>query len=911
MGEGSSFQAEVDRLAEDAARQNNWKRWGPYLAERQWGTVREDYSSDGNVWEYFPHDHARSRAYRWGEDGLLGFTDRQCRLCFAMALWNGNDPILKERLFGLNGHEGNHGEDVKEFYFYTDSSPTHSYCSATYKYPQAEFPYQRLIDENRARSRAEPEFNIEDTGIFDESRYFDIKIEYAKESPNGILIRVTATNRGPDAAPLWLIPQLWFRNTWSWGVTSDGDPVRPMIAGGSADRNGPQEAIAEHPDIGRYRWLVHAPDASGCEMLFTENETNMRRLYKFEGGAPYAKDAFHSRIIGGEHDAVNGVREGTKSCAVWKGVLKAGQSATISMRLFDERERPADAGFGPAFDAIFDTRLAECDAYYGSRVWQGQTPEDARVVRQAYAGLFWSKQYYHYVVADWLKGDPSQPAPDPARAVGRNSDWGHLFNRDVISMPDTWEYPWYAAWDLAFHCVAYARVDPQFAKDQLLLLLREWYMHPSGQIPAYEFAFSDVNPPVHAWACWRVYKLTGPRGGRDRLFLERAFQKLLMNFTWWVNRKDPHGKHIFSGGFLGLDNIGVFDRSAPLPGNAVLEQADATAWMAFFCTTMLAIATELAKENPAYEDIASKFFEHFVAISEAMNTLGGNGLWDEHDGFFYDQLRTDDGAVPLRVRSLVGIIPMLAVEVLDDRELLKLPGFGARTAWFLRHRPELAQHVACMESSDGEGVLRLLAIPSRDRLKRVLRYLLDENEFLSPFGIRSLSRVHKDAPYVFDHDGQQMKVGYVPGESSTGMFGGNSNWRGPVWFPLNYLIIESLERYHYFYGETLKMEYPTGSGRMYNLREIADHLRARLISLFLPGKDGKRPCHGDDERFRRDPHWKDLLLYHEYFHAESGKGLGASHQTGWTALVAQMYQDLAKKLSKQGSVAAMPGTPSA
>ncbi|MBX3360541.1 MAG: glucosidase, partial [Phycisphaeraceae bacterium] len=665
------------------------------------------------------------------------------------------------------------------------------------------------------------------------------------------------------------------------------------------------QVVADHPELGRYRWVIEGP--SEPRMMFTENDTNMRRVFGVSDAGGYAKDAFHEHVVSGKADVINPDRVGTKAGAMFQRVLASGESVTIKMRLFDESERTPTTGLGEDFESTFERRIAECDAYYASRVWQGQTPQDALVVRQAYAGLFWSKQYYHYVVADWLKGDPLQPTPDPRRASGRNSDWSHLFNRDIISMPDTWEYPWYAAWDLAFHCVAFARVDPHFAKDQLLLLLREWYMHPSGQIPAYEFALGDVNPPVHAWACWRVYKLTGPKGGRDRLFLERAFQKLLMNFTWWVNRKDPHGKHLFSGGFLGLDNIGVFDRSAPLPGGVVLEQADATAWMAFFCTTMLAIATELARENPAYEDIASKFFEHFVAITDAMNTLGGDGLWDEKDGFYYDQLRRDDETLPLRVRSLVGIIPILAVEVLSDRELDRLPGFRARTAWFLKHRPDLAQHVACMEASDGESVLRLLAIPSRDRLKRVLRYLLDEEEFLSPFGIRSMSRVHREKPYVFDRGEHHLTVAYVPGESSTSMFGGNSNWRGPVWFPLNYLIIESLERYHYFYGETLKVEFPTGSGRLCDLREVADHLRARMISLFLPDKSGKRPCHGDDERFRNDPHWKDLLLYHEYFHAETGKGLGANHQTGWTALVAQMYQDLAKKLAKRGSVAAMPG----
>lgn len=903
MPDAPSFQAELDRLNEDASRKKFWKRWGPYLAERQWGTVREDYSADGNVWSYFTHDHARSRAYRWGEDGLLGFCDRQSRLCFAMALWNGKDPILKERFFGLSGHEGNHGEDVKEFYFYTESSPTHSYCAATYKYPHAEYPYQQLIDENRRRSREEPEFNIEHSGAFDESRYTDLQVEYAKHSPNSILIRVTATNRGPEAAPLWLIPQLWFRNTWSWGPTLDGPPVRPIIRKSGAD-----SVTAAHPELGTYHWRVASSDGSPLELLFTENETNTARLFNIES-TQFAKDAFHERIVNGNKAAVNPANTGTKSAAVWRGELQPGQSVTLSMLLHDEREPPDGdvLTLGPAFDALVDLRRTECDAFYESRLWQGETTDDARVIRQAYAGLFWSKQYYHYVVADWLKGDPWQPTPEPARASGRNSDWGHLFNRDIISMPDTWEYPWYAAWDLAFHCVAYARVDPHFAKDQLLLLLREWYMHPSGQIPAYEFAFSDVNPPVHAWACWRVYKMTAPKGKRDRLFLERAFQKLLMNFTWWVNRKDPRGKHIFSGGFLGLDNIGVFDRSAPLPGNAVLEQADATAWMAFFCTTMLAIATELAKENPAYEDIASKFFEHFIAISDAMNTLGGTGLWDEQDGFFYDQLRADGGhATPLRVRSLVGIIPILAVEVLDDQELSKLPGFQARTKWFLKHRPDLARHVACMEAEHGQGEHRLLAIPSRERLASVLRYLLDESEFLSPYGVRSLSRIHKEQPYIFEHDGQRLKVEYVPGESSTSMFGGNSNWRGPVWFPLNYLIIESLERYHFFYSDTFKIEFPTGSGNLCTLQEIADHLRVRLISIFLPDKEGRRPCHGDDPRFHTDPHWKDLLLYHEYFHADTGKGLGANHQTGWTALVAQMYQDLAKKISKRGKVAVMP-----
>lgn len=892
MPEEPIFRAELLRLEQDAARAANWKRWGPYLAARQWATVREDYSPDGSVWAYFTHDHSRSRAYRWGEDGLLGLTDRQCRLCFAVALWNGQDPILKERLFGLTGPEGNHGEDVKEAYFFLESSPTHSYCAALYKYPQSRFPYEQLVEENQARPRSQPEFELADTGIFEKGS-FDVLVEYAKESPNGLLIRVTATNRGSAPAPLTILPQIWFRNTWSWGPSQEGEPYRPEMRAAR-----PAEVVTDHRTLGAYRWML-CPDESGRppSLLFTENVTNTRRLFGLDGPR-HAKDAFHAYVVDGDHAAVSPEPRGTKAGAAYRRTLGPGESMVLRLRLFDERERPASLDLGPAFDALMERRKAECDAYYDARVWSGETPEDKRVIRQAYAGLLWSRQFYHYVVADWLKGDPWQPPPAPGRASGRNADWGHLFNRDVISVPDTWEYPWYAAWDLAFHCVAYARVDPQFAKDQLLLLLREWYMHPSGQIPAYEFALSDVNPPVHAWACWRVYKMTAPPGKRDRLFLERAFQKLLLNFTWWVNRKDPRGRHLFSGGFLGLDNIGVFDRSAPLPGDVTLEQADATAWMAFFCTTMLAISIELARDNPAYEDIASKFFEHFVSISDAMNNLGGTGLWDEQDGFYYDQLLRAGSPLPLRIRSTVGLIPLLAVEVLDERDLAAFPGFLSRMRWFLEHRADLARHVAYMDAGDGRGVHRLLAIPSRERLARVLRYMLDEQEFLSPHGIRSLSRVHLGSPYVFTHAGQTLCVDYQPGESTTAMFGGNSNWRGPVWFPLNYLLIGSLERYHRFYGSGFTVEFPTGSGRLMDLREVADQLRSRLVSIFLPDANGRRPCHGDDPRFAGDPHWKDLVLFHEYFHGETGRGLGASHQTGWTALVAQMYQDLANRRTK-------------
>jgi hypothetical protein len=882
--------AESLRLLEDARREKNWKRWGPYLSERQWGTVREDYSASGDCWDYLPHDHARSRAYRWGEDGILGITDREGRLCFALALWNGMDPILKERLFGLTNGEGNHGEDVKECYFYLDATPTGSYLKALYKYPQAEFPYTHLVEENRRRSRLEPEFELADTGIFEGSRYFDVFAEYAKASPNDVLIRITVANRGPDPARLHLLPSLWFRNTWAWGRHGDGYWPRPSLR-----QTASGAVLCEHASLGRFHF--HAgpgPDGRLPPLLFTENETNYAHLFGVANPTPYVKDAFHEYVITGRQDAVNPAANGTKAAAHYVLDLPAGASTTVQMRLFAQDEAAGEV-FGPGFDRVFADRLREADAFYARRLPPTALEDDRRINRQAYAGLLWSKQFYHYVVKDWLEGDPSQPPPPPGRKEGRNADWGLVFSRDVVSMPDNWEYPWFAAWDLAFHLVAFARIDPHFAKEQLVLFLREWYMHPSGRLPAYEFAFDDVNPPVHAWAVWRVYKMTGPRGQRDCLFLERAFQKLLINFTWWVNRKDVRGKNLFSGGFLGLDNISLFDRSRPLPGGATLEQADGTAWMAFFCVTMLAMALELARQDAAYEDIASKFFEHFVAIADAMNTLGGTGLWDERDGFYYDQMHADGSTVRLRIRSMVGLIPLFAVEVLDDALLDRLPGFRKRMLWFLNNRQDLAGNISYMEPGrDGERGRRLLAIPSRPRLERVLRYLLDENEFLSPCGVRSLSRYHKDHPFMCPQTGEDQRVAYVPGESQTALFGGNSNWRGPVWFPVNYLLTEALERYHHFYGETLRVECPTGSGRLMDLREVARELAGRLVRLFRRDAKGRRPCLGDDPRFAADPHWRDLLLYYEYFHGDTGLGLGASHQTGWTALVTRLVEDCYK-----------------
>ena len=879
MGEGTSPGAEQSRLAEDEKRLCDWKRWGPYLAERQWGTVREDYSGEGACWDHFPHDHARSRAYRWGEDGLLGITDRQCRLCFAVALWNGKDPILKERLFGLAGPEGNHGEDVKECYFYLDATPTASYLRALYRYPQAEFPYAPLVAENRRRGRDAGEFELADTGVLDGNRFFDVVAEYAKASPDDVLVRLTVVNRGPEAAALHLLPTLWLRNSWAWGRTGEGYWPK-----GSIEREGPGSLRIEHASLGPFVFSWEG----GGEPLFTENETNYRRLYGVDGPIPHVKDAFHEYVIGGRREAVSPEGRGTKAAVVRRLELAPGAQASLRLRL-TARPQAGREPFGPEFEQIFARRVAEADEFYEARL-RHCSGEEKRVARQAWAGLVWNKQFYHYVVKDWLEGDPSSALPPAGRRQGRNHEWGQFYARDVLSMPDKWEYPWFAAWDLAFHTVPFAEIDPVFAKEQLVLLLREWYMHPSGQLPAYEFAFSDANPPVHAWACKRVYELSGSRGKRDRLFLARTFQKLVICFTWWVNRKDTQGDNLFSGGFLGLDNVGVFDRNRPLPGGGVLEQADGTAWMAFFCVTMLEMALELAREDPAYGDMASKFFEHFVAIADAMNRFGGSGLWDEADGFYYDHLRTGGEARPMRIRSLVGLIPLLAVGVLDDGLVANLPGFSKRLEWFLENRPELAGPISYLtRPSAHEGAPphghRLLAIPSRERLERVLAYALDEREFLSPHGLRSLSRWHRDHPYVFPVDGGEGRVDYEPAESTTGLFGGNSNWRGPVWFPVNYLFVEALERYHRFYGDSLRVEFPTGSGNRLNLHEVAQQLAARLVNLFLPDEHGRRACHGEDPRFATDPAWKELLLFHEYFDGDTGRGLGASHQTGWTALV--------------------------
>jgi hypothetical protein len=866
------------RLDENARREKNWERWGPYLSERQWATVREDYSPTGNCWDYFPHDHARSRAYRWGEDGLLGITDRQCRLCFALALWNGKDPILKERLFGLTGSEGNHGEDVKECYFYLDSTPTHSYLRALYKYPQAAFPYARLVEENRRRGLLQPEFELTDAGAFDGDRYFDVFAEYAKAAPDDLLIRITVHNRGPDRARLHVLPTLWFRNAWSWGLLFGECTRKPSLA---FVRDGLVEA--RHDELGDYQ-LAYEPAGPP---LFTENETNAARLFGAPNAGPHVKDAFHDYLIQGRMDAVNPNRTGTKFAPCIALDVDAGGAQVIRLRLSAKTEAPAEA-FAD-FEAVFTQRKDEAEAFYASKVPAGVPEAGKAVVRQGYAGLLWSKQFYHYVVRGWLAGDPAQPPPDPARKQGRNREWLHLYNRDVISMPDKWEYPWFAAWDLAFHMIPMARVDPDFAKHQLGLFLREWYMHPNGQLPAYEFAFGDVNPPVHAWAAWRVYKMTGARGQRDRAFLESVFQKLLLNFTWWVNRKDLEGNNLFAGGFLGLDNIGVFDRSRPLPTGGYLQQADGTAWMGFYCLTMLSMALELAEADPVYEDMASKFFEHFVGIADAVNALGGTGLWDEEDGFYYDQLKADGRQLPLRTRSLVGLMPLIAVEVIETAQIDKMPGFKKRMDWFLRYREDLKPLITYGEPCS-HFCHRMLALPTQQRLRRVLRYMLDENEFLSPYGLRSVSRIHREKPYVFHAGSEQHRVEYVPGEGTSYLFGGNSNWRGPIWFPINYLIIEALERYHHFFGEKFKVECPVGSGQRLTLQQVSKELARRLSSLFLPNGEGVRPFQGDDARFARDPHWRDLVLFHEYFHGDTGRGLGASHQTGWTALAVRLLE---------------------
>jgi len=870
--------AEERRLEEARTRAAHWRRWGPYLAERQWGTVREDYSPHGTAWDALPHDHARSRAYRWGEDGIAGISDNHGRLCFAIALWNGHDPILKERLFGLTGSEGNHGEDVKEYYFYLDSTPIHSYMRALYKYPQAAFPYAALVEENQRRDRRAPEHELLDTDVFAEDRYFDVTVEYAKATAEDILVRVTVVNRGPEPAELHLLPTLWFRNTWSWDPAARRPRLRAIDGGTTIE--------TEHAELGR-RWLRGDGDH---ELLFTENDTNATRLWGAPNPGPFVKDGINDYVVDGRKDAVNADGVGTKAAVHYRLTLAAGGSATVRLRLGDTA--PTAASLGREFDAAFARRVREADEFYATII-PAHLSDDARLVmRQALAGLLWSKQFFHCDVRRWLEGDPAGPPPPASRRTGRNREWEHLYNDDVISMPDKWEYPWYAAWDLAFHMIPLALIDPDFAKSQLLLFLREWYMHPNGQIPAYEWAFGDVNPPVHAWATLRVYRIERRlRGVGDRDFLQRVFHKLLLNFTWWVNRKDAEGKNVFQGGFLGLDNIGVFDRSAPLPTGGHIEQSDGTAWMGMYCLNMLAIALELARDDPSYEDVASKFFEHFVYIAHAMDDRGHEGLslWDETDGFYYDVLHADGHHQPLKVRSLVGLVPLFAVETLEPAVVDALPGFKRRMQWFIDNRPELRDHVQLTTGPDG-GTRRLLSIVSRDQLPRVLRFMLDEGEFLSPHGIRAISRYHAEHPFVFRLGEAEHRVDYEPAESSSGLFGGNSNWRGPVWFPMNYLLIESLQKFHHFYGDALTVPFPTGSDRHLDLWDVAAEISRRLTRIFLRNADGRRPVHGGAEKFQTDPHWRDLLLFYEYFHGDNGAGIGASHQTGWTALVAKLLQ---------------------
>ncbi len=887
--------AEHERLQQDEQHTIYWKRWGPYVSERAWGTVREDYSPYGTAWDYLPHDQARSKAYRWGEDGLAGICDRHQQLCFAIALWNGRDPILKERLFGLNGGEGNHGEDVKEYYYYLDSTPTHSYMKYLYKYPQAAYPYAQLLEENRSRGRQSPEYELIDTGIFDNDEYFDVYVEYAKASPEDILIRLTVINRSTQEATLDLLPTLWFRNIWAW----ERDITRPVLSQYKPAFAFPTHSVVEaqpHDDVDDPR--VATGSAIGdrwlyCEgtppLLFTENETNTERLYGTPNASPYVKDSINDYIVHGKQDALNPVQTGTKVAAHYHLTLAGGETKQIRLRL--SNSDPADIlAFDEGFNETFARRQHEAEDFYATVIHSDLSDDEKLVQRQAYAGMLWSKEFYYYDVKTWLAGDPTEPPPPPQRLGGRNHDWTNLYNGDIISMPDKWEYPWYAAWDLAFHCVTFTFIDPDFAKEQLILLLREWYMHPNGQVPAYEWAFGDVNPPVHAWAAYHVYKIEQQLTGKgDRAFLERVFQKLLLNFTWWVNRKDYEGQNVFQGGFLGLDNIGVFDRSTPLENGSHIEQSDGTSWMGMYCLNMLTIALELAQEDYVYGDIASKFFEHFVYIAHAMNE-GSDGieLWNEEDGFYYDILHLENKThIPLRVRSMVGLIPLFAITILDSDLVDKLPSFQRRMQWFINNWIDVSDHLERSQDPEHHEHL-LLSIVNHPKLPRLLKMMLDETEFLSAYGIRSLSRYHREHPYTLELSGVGHTVDYEPAESTTGLFGGNSNWRGPIWFPVNYLLIESLQTFHHFYGESFKVEFPTGSGNMLTLEEVARELSRRLTSIFLRDQTGRRAVFGGVEKFQKDPHWRDFIWFYEYFHGDNGAGIGASHQTGWTGLVANL-----------------------
>lgn len=872
--------AEKERLRQADAGEKAWRRWGPYLSERQWGTVREDYSADGDAWNFFPHEHARARAYRWGEDGIGGFCDEKQLLCLGVALWNGRDAILKERMFGLTNSQGNHGEDVKEIYYYLDAVPTYSYARMLYKYPHNAFPYEQLVDENRRRNKQQREYELIDTGVFGEGRYFDVDVEYAKADSDDILMRLSVWNRGPEAAPIHVLTQAWFRNTWSWSE----DARKPVLRAA-----GPHALSFEHDQLGSFSIDFEAPD----ELLFCENETNAAKVFGAAGAPGYFKDGFNARVVHNDKAAVNPALVGTKAAGHYQRVVPPGGCFVVRLRLGPGKPR-ADAFVG--FDDIFRQRQQEADAFYGDL--QGNIPDEdvRRVQRQAFAGMLWSKQYYHYDVQQWLEGDPAQPRPPEQRKQGRNSDWVHLNTAAVVAMPDKWEYPWFAAWDWAFHLVTVALIDCQFAKDQLVLLCQAWYMHPNGQLPAYEWNFGDVNPPVHAWAALRLYDIDRRQNGgkADRAFLERVFVKLLLNFTWWVNRKDPQGRNVFQGGFLGLDNIGCFDRSAPLPLGGTLTQSDGTSWMAMFCLNMLRIALELAQDDEAFEDIAIKFFEHFLLIGGAMTNIGGEGLglWDDKDHFYYDWLMLPDGErMPLRLRSIVGLIPLFAVEVLEEELLSRLPTFTRSMQWYLAHRPKLASLVSRLDER-GVAKRRLISMARAFRMKRVLERLLDESEFLSPFGVRALSRAHLDHPYVFEKDGFRSAETYLPGESDSGMFGGNSNWRGPIWMPVNYLIIESLRKFDAFYGDGFRVECPKGSGNMLSLREIADDLCNRLTRIFLRDHQGRRAVFDGYETLQNDPHFRDYIWFHEYFHGDNGRGVGASHQTGWTGLIANLIDEL-------------------
>ena len=874
---------ERERILAAEQRSAHWRRWGPYLSDRQWGTVREDYSSDGEAWDYFPFEMSRVRAYRWGEDGILGISDNHQRLCFAPAFWNEADPFLKERFFGLGGPQGNHGEDVKEYWYYLDNVPSHAYMKALYKYPHRRFPYEDLLAESQHRTRTDPEYELVDTGIFSENRYFDIVVEYAKRDIDDLLVRISITNRGPQSAPIHVLPTAFFRNEWSWRA---GVP-KPDI---SIADDCPNAFMLDHTALGK-RWLHH--DGRSLDALFTDNETNYVAAFGSPNMGAYVKDGIDRYVVAGDTNAINPTQHGTKAALHYRFEIEPGATQTIRLRLTDTAEcSQIDAGF----DATFDLREREADLFYETVVPSNLTPDERLIQRQAFAGMLWSKQFYNYVVRDWLMGDPLMPPPPQSRLTGRNANWDHLYNDDVLSMPDTWEYPWYASWDLAFHVIPLAIIDPDFAKRQLIQLTREWYMHPNGQIPAYEWAFGDVNPPVQAWAAYRIYKIEAKHYGRgDIHFLERIFTKLLMNFTWWVNRKDVTGKNVFQGGFLGLDNIGVFDRSAKLPTGGYLAQADGTSWMAVYSLNMFAIAVELAKHDSVYEDIASKFFEHFLYIADAMNSMrsGDEGLWDDDDGFYYDQLFLPDGErISLKVRSMVGLIPLLAVETLSDATLDRLPRLRKRIEWFIQNRPELSENVAHLEHM-GQGDRRLMAILSPERLRRVLKRFFDSDEFLGTYGLRSLSKYHADQPYVLSVGGASFRVDYQPAESNTATFGGNSNWRGPIWFPLNYLMIEALQRFHFYLGDDFKVEFPTGSGVELSLWDISIQLSERLISLFRKNAEGARPALGSNPVFTQE-HFRDNVLFYEYFHGETGTGLGASHQTGWTGLVAKLIQQVAE-----------------